>query len=45
MSKELTDYLRKAFRSPLFLIHRNIESTSDKLFLEIKNQIPKPPPA
>ena len=41
--KDLTDYLCKARRYPLRTIHRNLASASEKLFLELKTQIPKPP--
>ena len=41
--KELTDYPHKAIRSPLRPIHHYLASTPDKLFSDLKTQIPKPP--
>ena len=43
MAKDLTDHLLKARCFPLRTTHCNLESTSDKIFSEIKTQIPKPP--
>ena len=37
------EYLHKVCRSPLRPIHCDLESASDKLFSEIKTQIPNPP--
>ena len=42
-AKEHTDYLRKARHSPLRPIHRDLASTSDKLFSDLNNQISKTP--
>ena len=41
--KELTDYLRKARRFPLWPTHGNVVSSSDKIFSELKTQIFKRP--
>ena len=41
-AKDITDYLLKVCRFLLSLIHRKLESTSDKIFSDLKTQIPKP---
>ena len=41
--KELTDYLHKAHRSPLWTLRRNLVLSADKIFSELKKQIPNPP--
>ena len=42
-AKELTGYLRKAFRSPLRPLRRDLVSEPDKLFSDLRTLIPKPP--
>ena len=44
LTKELTDYLRKAHRLPFRPIRCDLTSVSDKIFSDLKTQIPKPPP-
>ena len=42
-AKELTGYLHKARSFPLRPLCRNLALAPDKLFSELKTQIPKPP--
>ena len=42
-TKELTGYLRKLRRFPFRSLRCNLASIPDKLFSELKTQIPKPP--
>ena len=42
-TKELTEYLRQACRPPLWHIRRYLGYTSDKIFSDLRTQIPKPP--
>ena len=41
--KELTDYLRKSHRFPLWTIRNDLPSASENIFLYLKTHIPKPP--
>ena len=43
LEKDLTGYLCKSRRFPLWSLCRDLVSTPDKLFSEIKTQIPNPP--
>ena len=42
-AKELTGYLRKACRSPLRPLYRDLVSEPEKLFSDLSTLIPKPP--
>ena len=42
--KELTDYLRKSHRFPLWTIRHDLPSALENIFLYLKTHIPKPPP-
>ena len=42
-AKELTGYLRKAHRSPLQNLRRNLAAVLDKIFSDLKTHILKPP--
>ena len=44
LEKELMDYLRKVRRFLLRPIRRDLASASEKIFSELKNQTPNPPP-
>ena len=41
--KELTDYLRKAHRSPLRIIRHDLPCASEKILSDLKTHIPNPP--
>ena len=43
LKKDITGYLCKSRHFPLRTLHRNLAPETDKIFSELKTQIPKPP--